>query len=762
MTRPVRFVLLLTLFAAACGGPPPTRLDRLYQGLAEGLPRVDPSVLEGRRILVDPGHGGHFRGTMGRDSLEETSVNLGVSLYLWGLLREAGAEVYLTRSVDRDFLTEADSSLASDLQARVDMADSLSPDIFVSIHHNAHPERDPGTNLVETYYKAGDPASLDLAFAIHRHLMRNLGIETGEVRQGNYFVLRENDIPSVLGESAYLTHPGVEDKVKLSDVQRLEAEAYFLGILDYFGRGLPRVEAAPLDSVQTQVPTLAWTLGDDGGDGIDPDGIDLTVAGEHVVPFAEPVSGGLRVWYSLDRDAPNGPYSASLVARNVGGNSSHIDVVRFSLELPATTAIFETTPSVLPPGTPGVARVRVRLLDRRGLPVAPGTPAGARVGRSETEVVGVTDDGGVFEFPARHGGDGPLTVAVTCAGKEFRHDIARAPRPPAGASPPMWETFVLVDAVTGAAVDEAVVENSTRVPEHAPAGRYYTFAPPGRIHARGYLPWAGAIDGDTLALAPWFGGVLHGRRFVLDPEGGRSSVVGAGPLGLSANAVNLRVARYLAGYLRDAGADVMMTRVNEEVRTPEDIARLTNTWGADRYIEIRHRALPADSALAVTVYHFPGSRTGRAMAAQLAPEIARRTGTPARPPASIVTYPLQQTACPAIVIAYPSIGDVDEELRLDTSRYLREQAYGAFAGILAHFGSPDTAVVSVSLSGADPQGWSVVLDDTWTLVTGGSGSVRFEGVGAGPHRLTATRGETRHAAAVTVESDSLDVTIPLR
>ena len=765
MMRCVRFLVFLVLLAAACGGPPPTRLDRLYRGLDESLPRLDPGILEGRRILVDPGHGGHFRGTMGRDSLEESSVNLGVSLYLWGLLREAGAEVFLTRTIDRDFLSEADSSLASDLEARVSMADSLEPDIFIAIHHNAQPQRDPGTNMVETYYKAGDPASLDLAFSIHRHLMRNLGIDTGEVRQGNYYVLRENDIPSVLGESSYLTHPEVEEKVKLSDVQRLEAEAYFLGILDYFGRGIPRITAAPFDSVQTEVPTLRWSLIDDGGNGIDPDGIDVTVAGKPVRPWYESAPEGLNVWYSLDRDAPNGVYTATMVARNVGGNTSHVHTTRFALELPARAAAFEITPPALPPGTPGVARVRVRLLDGRGLPVSPGTPVRASISGDAAGVTGATDRAGVFDFPVRHGADGAITLAVTCAGTEFGHRIERAARPSGGARvppPPMWETFVLVDGNSGAPVVEAVLGNSTRVPEHAPDGRYYTYAPPGRVHARGYLPWAGSVEGDTLALTPWFGGVLHGRRFVLDPEGGRSSEVGAGRLGLSANAVNLRVARYLAAYLRDAGADVMMTRVNEEIRTPEDIARQTNLWGADRYMEIRHRAAPSDSALSVTVYHFPGSRTGRRMSGDVAPAISRRIGLPARPPTSIVTYPLQQTACPAIVIGYPSIADVEEELRLDTSRYLREQAYGAFAGILEHFASPDTAVVTVTVSGPDKEGWSIVLDDTWTLVTGRSGTVQFAGIGAGLHRLAAARGPARHTLSASVETDTLRVIIPVQ
>jgi N-acetylmuramoyl-L-alanine amidase len=63
---------------AACGGPPKQPgFDRLYRGLSESLPRIDPSVLAGRRILLDPGHGGRFRGTVGRDSLEESGVNLG-------------------------------------------------------------------------------------------------------------------------------------------------------------------------------------------------------------------------------------------------------------------------------------------------------------------------------------------------------------------------------------------------------------------------------------------------------------------------------------------------------------------------------------------------------------------------------------------------------------------------------------------------------------------------------------------------------------
>jgi len=212
MRPTARWFAAVLALALACAAPPPTRLDRLYSGLDESLPRIDPSILAGRSVLIDPGHGGWFRGTVGQDSLEETSVNLGVSLYLWGLLHEAGADAHLTRAIDRDFLSEADSSVAADLQVRADLADSLRPDVFISIHHNAQPQRDPERNTVETYYKAGDPASLDLAFAVHRHLMRNLGIDAGEVRQGNYFVLRNVDAPAIL----VLTRVGIAENKAIS------------------------------------------------------------------------------------------------------------------------------------------------------------------------------------------------------------------------------------------------------------------------------------------------------------------------------------------------------------------------------------------------------------------------------------------------------------------------------------------------------------------------------------------------------------------
>ena len=69
--------------------------------------------------------------------------------------------------------------------------------------------------------------------------------------------------------------------------------------------------------------------------------------------------------------------------------------------------------------------------------------------------------------------------------------------------------------------------------------------------------------------------------------------------------------------------------------------------------------------------------------------MARNTlGLGTHPATDQVTFPLQQTACPAIVIEFPSIAQVDEELRLGAPWYQRQQAYAVLRGVLTHYGRP--------------------------------------------------------------------------
>jgi N-acetylmuramoyl-L-alanine amidase len=47
------------------GCAPKFRIERFYQSLKEPLDKYDLSALRGKRIVIDPGHGGKFSGAIG-------------------------------------------------------------------------------------------------------------------------------------------------------------------------------------------------------------------------------------------------------------------------------------------------------------------------------------------------------------------------------------------------------------------------------------------------------------------------------------------------------------------------------------------------------------------------------------------------------------------------------------------------------------------------------------------------------------------------
>jgi N-acetylmuramoyl-L-alanine amidase len=778
----VFFAILWGLIAAGCAPPPEPQIDNVYRGLSEDVPRLDPVLLTGRRIVIDPGHGGYFTGTSGAQGLEESSVNLGVALYLWGLLHEAGAEVYLTRSAEKDFLAGADSTVTDDLKVRVAAIDSLQPDIVVSIHHNAQPERDPSKNAIETYYKIGDPASRDLAFAVHRHLARNLGIAQGEVRPGNYYILREVAGPAILGEASYLTNPGVEANLRISEKQRLEAEAYFLGILDYFSHGTPVVRAltpAPDDTVVEEVPLVSYEVTDIGGMGIDPSGIEMTVNEAPVEALLGP--DGRTIEYRLPWDTPNGVYDVSLVARNILGNSSSFTQRRFLLDYPAKRAVFDSSPETVP-AEGGLIHFRARLLDERGLSIADGSVVAVSAwhrpvpGAGEKAVKGEW----VEDTVRVPGGDAHVSVADGVA--DFSVDVppgcpavrvAVMPATPpgvdyapegefgptgfvtvveAGTGSPGIRSLVMLDRRTGSPVPNVVLSNDSSIVSAEPRGSYLVLSGEAarltlHVRASGYRPAdIGPGGSDTLYLDPWYDGALTGKRFVVNAEGAPPRGSDTGPLGLAGSFVDLRVARYLGEYLTAAGAEVRQARLTEETPTDRDIVIMTNRFGAGLYVEIRYRNDTRDAAPTVRTFYYPGSARGLAVARAIGAALSRTLGLSSTAPADTVTYPLQQTACPAVIVEPPSLGTTEEEIRLSGSWYQRNEAYGIFGGILSDAGVANTAALHIELSADSTarqaegaSNWLVTVDDTWRLVTSPDGKAAFDWLPPGAHRVVITR-----------------------
>ena len=190
------FVLisLLTILISCAPHPPNTPPFRVK------MEALDFSPLKGRRIVIDPGHGGRFIGAVGMQGLRESDINLAVGLHLWGLLKQAGAEAIMTRSADVDLCPPGSTALSEDLMARAQLSNNFNADLFISIHHNSN-TYDRKKNETQIYYKLMDPgASQDLANCVAQELKKGQSLAEVSVFPGNYRVLRNTQALAILGK----------------------------------------------------------------------------------------------------------------------------------------------------------------------------------------------------------------------------------------------------------------------------------------------------------------------------------------------------------------------------------------------------------------------------------------------------------------------------------------------------------------------------------------------------------------------------------
>lgn len=719
----------------------PTRPRPGYIARTDSLDSVDPGAVRGRRIVLDPGHGGFFRGSIGVNGLTESEVNLGVALRLRDLLVARGSIVLLTRETDRDFLTPADSALRFDLAARVAIANAFRPDVFLSIHHNADAAGAHDRNEIQTYYKMGDDGpAFELGEDVHAALTRNLGIDIARLLPGNFFVVRGSDSPALLSEASYLTNPDVEARLRTPEAQQLEAEALYLGLARWFARKRPEFTEVALvggagDSdtlVSVGRPTVSARLkGAFDEVSVSFDGVAAKVDRAHD-----------RIWAQPASPLAAGQHEVELRARLATEGSARMVKRAFWVRKGAPASASHQARLLIAPGCEPLAEVRSGALDRDGLPYADSL-------RLRVEVVGAPGvlpqdttvwfrDGRALAYlrPAR-GRALPSRLrlrASTYLPGAKRPVSPATPLLATAATPGTRHAFLRV------APSDTVLRSAAGTEGAAPSVAW--LARTGLIELQtnaagvSVLPCiAGfrAVGADTTwppRVTAVAGGSLIGKRIVLDPEGGGDDGGGVGPGGTRASALNLEVARALAGMLRAAGAEVALTRSDDAAVSEAERVAVSEAFRAERYLRIGH------AATAPVAGHYWSSAGGKRWAGRLAWASAA-LGLDTVRVAESSKYPISQVAAVAL---YASLARIDSsEAKLRAPGRLRAEAYALYLALARDF-NPDAqwSVDSLTVLDADGRavpGAPVTFAGALTLATDERGVVRFTRMESGPIEL---------------------------
>jgi N-acetylmuramoyl-L-alanine amidase len=263
--------------------------------LLQPLPALGGSAdLAGRRIVLDPGHGGSDPGAVG--IVQEKGINLDVALRARDLLVAEGATVLLTRDCD----------CAVSLADRVALANNQGAHRFISIHSNSC--GGCGGTGTETYHHTSQSSSSTsglLAKVVQEEMVQHLGLRDRGVKQADFYVLRNTNMPAVLVELGFVDT--ATDAAKLgSPTWRLEmARAILHATQRHFGIA-PHDPGAPPPADTTPPTTTLALAGTPGNSGWHRSTVTATLAATDAGG-----SGLAGTWWRLDGGAWNayaGPF----------------------------------------------------------------------------------------------------------------------------------------------------------------------------------------------------------------------------------------------------------------------------------------------------------------------------------------------------------------------------------------------------------------------------------------------------------------------
>jgi N-acetylmuramoyl-L-alanine amidase len=253
----------------------PNKKESKSNEMPSSLPSSISSSLEtnskgkNKIIVLDAGHGADDVGAVGPNKRYEKVVNLNVTKYLAALLKQRGYTVYLTRNNDT-FIKVMDRTI---------LANEKNADLFISIHTNAVPkEKANEIDGVETFFlsparseRAKRVAELEnktdiremsnsskdvfleslnrpritashkFAIDVQAGILQSTrskykDVKDSGVREGPFWVLVGAQMPSILVELGYISHPTESKRLYDKDYQQLLANGIANGVDSYFSK----------------------------------------------------------------------------------------------------------------------------------------------------------------------------------------------------------------------------------------------------------------------------------------------------------------------------------------------------------------------------------------------------------------------------------------------------------------------------------------------------------------------------------------------
>jgi len=179
------------------------------------------TLLKGKRIVIDPGHGGEDLGGKGPVNLVEKNVVMHIANVLANLFNYMGMQTILTRTEDENIPVEK----------RIELAVKEKADLFIGIHTYSNDSRKVSGAAVR--YKSSCNESFLVASKIKEELIKKLKVADRGLKECRELVI-PGDIPGVEVEVVTITNWVEEGLLRSPTVHKKAAEGILNGVKNYF------------------------------------------------------------------------------------------------------------------------------------------------------------------------------------------------------------------------------------------------------------------------------------------------------------------------------------------------------------------------------------------------------------------------------------------------------------------------------------------------------------------------------------------------